>query len=96
MKRDIARKVRRNRLFAMPVIATIIIMVCVGCAECEVDYDCPGSEICKVALGQCQQAECTQHQDCPPAHQCVRNQCALLQPSRPQGGVDALVLDQAE
>ena len=74
-------------------IAALFILLSVGCAECEVDYDCPGNEICKVSVGQCAAVECSANQDCPPDRHCARNQCvASQQESTPDEG-DALVLE---
>lgn len=44
-----------------------------GCSECEVDYDCPGTRIC--ADGVCEAFVCRRDEDCPPGNRCAENAC---------------------
>ena len=86
----------QNRPLLPFFVALFAIAYAVGCAECEVDYDCPANEICKASSGQCAAVECTVNQDCPPDRRCTRNQCVESPPDRSQAEADALVLDPVE
>lgn len=46
-----------------------------GCAECEKDYDCPGTQICSAEEGECVPFVCRADRDCPPGQTCAQNRC---------------------
>lgn len=50
----------------------------IGCGECEEDFDCPGSRVCRD--GQCERFICRDHRDCPPAQTCASNRCRATPP----------------
>ena len=80
----------RCRTIGSVFILSVYLM---GCAECEVDYDCSGNEICKVSVGQCAPVECSLDRDCPPDRYCSRNQCVASQRQNIPDEADALVLE---
>lgn len=63
-----------------------------GCAECEEDYDCPGTEVCNVSRGACEAFTCLADDDCAPGHRCADNACSPRTPTAPPDAPDALVI----
>ncbi len=73
----------------MFVILSLLLLLALGCAECEGDYECEGTLICQA--GRCQPLKCRRHEDCAPGRICKENSCEELSP---QGAPtpDALIL----
>jgi hypothetical protein len=65
-----------------------------ACAECEKDFDCPGTKVCNTGEGQCEAFVCDEDQDCPPATRCKSNRCRGESPE-PVSTADAFVLGAA-
>lgn len=63
-----------------------------GCAECERDFDCPGTKVCDVEEGECEEFVCAEDRDCPPATRCRKNRCQPRTAEAPAEGADAVVL----
>lgn len=61
-----------------------------GCAECEKDFDCPGTKIC--TGGACEVFVCREDRDCPPAQACRRNACKARGAVDPDEDLDAYLL----
>lgn len=71
-----------------------LLAAALGCAECEQDFDCPGTQLCN-ASGECEAFVCKRSQDCPPGHVCGDNRCEERAPSQDAPDApDALVLGQ--
>ncbi len=76
----------RTLLFALAALAF-------GCAECEEDFDCPGTQLCNTTAGECEAFVCKQEADCPPGHACSGNRCSEQAPATATPPTpDALVL----
>lgn len=63
-----------------------------ACAECEKDFDCPGTKVCKVEEGQCEDFVCSEDRDCPPAKSCRGNRCRTTEADPPDEDADAFIL----
>ncbi len=61
-----------------------------GCSECEVDYDCPGTRIC--TDGVCEAFVCRRNEDCPPGNQCAANACRENPAQPAPDAPDAIVI----
>lgn len=66
-----------------------------GCAECEKDFDCPGTKVCNVSAGQCEDFVCREDRDCPPTKACRRNRCKTTEAAATDEDADAFVLGAA-
>jgi hypothetical protein len=63
-----------------------------ACAECEKDFDCPGTEICG-AEGECEAFVCASSDDCAPGQACSKNRCRTRENvTPPPESPDAYVL----
>lgn len=76
-------------LLATPLLALT------ACAECEKDFDCPGTKVCNTGEGQCEAFVCAEDQDCPPATRCKSNRCRSESPDPGVSTADAFVLGAA-
>jgi hypothetical protein len=71
----------------------LALMLMLGCSECEVDYDCPGTQICNASSQICERFVCREDAQCPPGHQCQNNRCVQSQSKSPPDAVDDFVVD---
>jgi len=73
-------------LFSRPLLLMLAVLLgalsAAGCAECEKDYDCPGTQICSAAEAECVPFVCRAVRDCPPGQSCAANRCRV-NPARP-------------
>ncbi|MCA9538352.1 MAG: hypothetical protein KC620_05660 [Myxococcales bacterium] len=67
-----------------------------GCAECEEDYDCPGTQVCDRERGVCEAFVCGVDADCAPGQRCTENRCKPTEAAPPAERPDALVITPAE
>ncbi len=59
----------------------LVVALAFGCAECEEDFDCPGTQVCG-SSATCEAFVCKRSEDCPPGHVCGENRCVEQEPSR--------------
>lgn len=77
----------------MRTLLLTLMALTLGCAECEGDFDCPGTQLCNTEAGECEAFVCKRAQDCPPGHGCSENRCSeKAPPSEAPPTPDALVL----
>lgn len=84
-------KTKRARLVVMLLVG-IFAAFCLGCGQCESDYDCDGLRVCNVERGTCTDLECRRDRDCPPAQRCRTNRCVPADESIPHGDEAAVSL----
>ena len=63
--------------------AAVLITMIYGCGECEVDYDCPATQVCNVQNQQCEIFVCREDAHCQPAQRCRENRCVSSAPRAP-------------
>lgn len=63
-----------------------------GCAECEEDYDCPGTQVCNRERGACEAFVCLADGDCAPGLACSDNACTPRPIAASVAAPDALVI----
>ena len=80
------------RLAALPTMSAALALWTVACAECEKDFDCPGTKICNTSEGQCEDLVCREDRDCPPAQTCRGNRCKPTEADSPVEDADAFRL----
>lgn len=66
-----------------------------SCAECEKDFDCPGTKVCNTSAGQCEDFVCREDRDCPPTKGCRGNRCKATEAPPTDEDADAFLLGAA-